>query len=101
MKLLLPLSSELVIIFILSAVILLVYIWQRKKTKKINDVRKRKTPKVILKGGHTNQVKTEESKAEQKIDYPKFSSQKTGLTWGGGNVHGANAKRGEKKRFLR
>ena len=26
---------------------------------------------------------------------------KSGLTWGGGNIHGANAKRGTKKSFLK
>ena len=30
-----------------------------------------------------------------------FRKRKTGLTWGGGNIHGANVKRGERKSFLK
>jgi hypothetical protein len=34
-------------------------------------------------------------------DYPSFRKQKSGLTWGGGNIHGSSAKRGSKRGFLR
>ena len=33
-------------------------------------------------------------------DYPSFRKQKSGLTWGGGNIHGSGAKRGSKRGFL-
>ena len=32
--------------------------------------------------------------------YPTFSQRKSGLEWGGGNIHGSSAKRGSKKKFL-
>lgn len=33
-------------------------------------------------------------------NYPSFSKRKSGLTWGGGNIHGSSATRGSKKGFL-
>lgn len=33
--------------------------------------------------------------------YPTFSQRKSGLEWGGGNIHGSSAKRGSKRGFLR
>jgi len=39
-------------------------------------------------------------KNKHASNYPSFRKQKSGLTWGGGNIHGSNAKRGSKKRFL-
>jgi hypothetical protein len=32
--------------------------------------------------------------------YPSFGERKSGLHWGGGNIHASTAKRGSKKRFL-
>lgn len=46
-------------------------------------------------------VKNKKKKTEQQPDYPSFRSQKSGLTWSGGNVHGARAKRGSKKGFIK
>jgi len=40
------------------------------------------------------------SKNKQTPDYPAFRKQKSGLTWGGGNIHGSSAKRGSKRGFL-
>lgn len=51
------------------------------------------------KKGKKNKIETEYNK-DNKVNYPSFRQQKSGLTWGGGNVHGSNAKRGYKKRFL-
>ena len=36
-----------------------------------------------------------------KVNYPSFRKQKSGLTWGGGNIHGSSAKRGAKRGFLK
>ena len=33
--------------------------------------------------------------------YPSFSQRKSGLKWGGGNIHGSIGKRGSKKKFLK
>lgn len=38
---------------------------------------------------------------KQNPDYPSFRKQKSGLTWGGGNIHGSTAKRGTKREFLK
>lgn len=39
-------------------------------------------------------------KSEWGIARSPFRDQKSGLTWGGGNVKGANAKRGKRRGFL-
>ena len=39
-------------------------------------------------------------KKEKSSYTTTFPAHNTGMTWGGGNVHGANAKRGGKRRFL-
>jgi len=33
-------------------------------------------------------------------DYPSFGERKSGLKWGGGNIHASTAKRGSKRGFL-
>lgn len=45
-------------------------------------------------------TKESESKKEKPLEYPSFRKQQSGLTWGGGNIHGSVGKRGSKKRFL-
>jgi len=42
----------------------------------------------------------EKVSAKSTPNYPSFGSRKSGLTWGGGNIHASTAKRGSKKRFL-
>jgi hypothetical protein len=38
---------------------------------------------------------------EQKSDEPiRYKNRKSGLRWGGGNVHASNAERGSRKKFL-
>lgn len=47
-------------------------------------------------------IEEKTSKDKKKtINYPSFRNQKRGLTWGGGNIHAANAKRGSKRGFLK
>lgn len=41
------------------------------------------------------------TKNNHSPDYPSFRKQKSGLTWGGGNIHGSSAKRGSKRGFLK
>lgn len=41
------------------------------------------------------------TKKSKNLNYPSFRKQKSGLTWGGGNIHASSAKRGSKKGFLR
>ncbi|MGI9530741.1 hypothetical protein [Lutimonas sp.] len=44
-----------------------------------------------------------EALRDKKTDtpYPTFRNKKSGLTWGGGNIHGSTAKRGAKKGFMK
>ncbi len=68
---------------------------ERRKINKIINSYKGKNKdqsKVNMTRGHTTSGGIDE--------YP-FHSQKSGLTWGGGNIHGANAFRGIKKKFLK
>ena len=45
-------------------------------------------------------LKEKEVKKVETPKYPSFRKQKSGLTWGGGNVHASGAKRGSKRGFL-
>ncbi|MBE0650026.1 MAG: hypothetical protein IH595_04205 [Bacteroidales bacterium] len=40
------------------------------------------------------------TKPEWEMNKSPFRNRKSGLTWGGGNVHGSNASRGERKGFM-
>lgn len=44
---------------------------------------------------------SKQTKKKPIKDYPSFSQRKSGLEWGGGNIHGSSAKRGSKRGFLR
>jgi len=65
----------------------------------------KKIDKIIdsYKGNDKRDIQDEKSesktKGSGKNDLP-FRERKSGLTWGGGNIHGANAARGTRKRFL-
>ena len=65
----------------------------RYKKKKASILKKYK--------GKSRTSNLEETEIKHNPDYPSFRKQKTGLTWGGGNIHGSSAKRGSKRGFLR
>jgi len=65
------------------------YLRKKKIASQLNKYPKKKNPSKITR------TKTKTSKT-----FPTFHEQKSGLTWGGGNMHGSIAKRGTKKRFL-
>ncbi|MDN3643871.1 hypothetical protein QWY87_14225 [Lutimonas halocynthiae] len=44
---------------------------------------------------------SKQTKKNSVESYPTFSQRKSGLKWGGGNIHGSTAKRGSKRGFLR
>ena len=44
---------------------------------------------------------SKENDKTKDVDYPSFRSQKQGLKWGGGNIHGSTATRGSKRSFLK
>ena len=67
----------------------------------------RKIDKIIgsYKGSQTNK-KTKYSKGDTKtkgwgMNNSPFRDRKSGLTWGGGNIKGANATRGTRKSFFK
>ena len=49
----------------------------------------------------TQNLTSEEKDKKKEVDYPSFRSQKQGLKWGGGNIHGSTAARGSKRGFLK
>ena len=54
------------------------------------------------KGKKTIHIEKNDSKYKRKgMNIPQFKERKSGLTWGGGNIHGANASRGTRKSFLK
>lgn len=53
-------------------------------------------------GKKTIHIEKKDSKHKRKgMNIPQFKERKSGLTWGGGNIHGANASRGTRKSFLK
>jgi len=92
-------SNSNLYLFIGTGIILLVtwplYLIERFRYKK-------KKASILKKyqGEHlTKNVK--DLKKKDNPDYPSFRKQKRGLSWGGGNIHGSNAKRGSKRGFLK
>jgi hypothetical protein len=65
------------------------YRYRKQKEKIIRSFQDKKTNR-----------KGKEPKETEPHDYPSFRKQKSGLTWGGGNIHGSGAKRGSKRGFL-
>ncbi len=51
-----------------------------------------------------NTIQKEKGDSKNKgwgMNNSPFRERKSGLTWGGGNIHGANASRGNRKSFLK
>ena len=67
-------------------------------TKRKQD--QRRFEEILSKYKSEKKTKKVPSKKSKSGAYPSFSQKKSGLTWGGGNVHGSNAQRGSKKGFL-
>ena len=61
-----------------------------------------KTKREILKEFKNNEKHdhSPETKKNKKLNYPSFRKQKSGLTWGGGNIHASSAKREAPKKAL-
>lgn len=72
----------------------------------IDKVRYNQKVKSILRGNQSHESQKKHQDAMTSKDkgknpsYPSFREQKQGLKWGGGNIHGAAAERGSRKRFL-
>lgn len=97
-----PLENN-VFLYIGSGLIFLVFIpllWResRMEEKRINKIIESYKEKEKV------EVDKEQGKATSKgwsMNNSPFRSRRSGLSWGGGNLHAANAKRGERKSFLR
>lgn len=56
------------------------------------------------KGQDNNTIQKEKGDSKNKgwgMNNSPFRERKSGVTWGGGNIHGANASRGKRKSFLK
>lgn len=56
------------------------------------------------KGQDNNTFQKEKGDSKNKgwgMNNSPFRERKSGLTWGGGNIHGVNASRGKRKSFLK
>lgn len=56
------------------------------------------------KGQDNNTIQKENGDSKNKgwgMNNSPFRERKSGLTWGGGNIHGVNASRGKRKSFLK
>lgn len=65
------------------------YRYNKHKKSIINAYKKEKKTQIEI-----------ENNKKSTVNYPSFRKQKSGLTWGGGSVHGSTAKRGSKRGFL-
>ena len=80
----------------ISLVVIFFYAYQGKTNKTHSKTVPKKSKETDTK---KESISTDKKKND--VEYPSFQKQKSGLTWGGGNIHGANAKRGERKGFLK
>lgn len=89
-------------LFLYSAIVLLVFVCipsyfiskyrhERKLEDPLNPLEEEQESKMQENGGE---------KSSWEINKSPFRQRKSGLTWGGGNVHASNAKRGERRGFL-
>lgn len=67
------------------------------RSRKMKKDRNRQTLDKRFRPGHISK----EAKKKSIEGYPTFSQRKSGLEWGGGNIHGSSAKRGSKRGFLK
>lgn len=92
-------------IYILSGLLLmgliysiLTFIQNYQRNKKIKKIIESPKKKVI---STSDKNKTPSKRTSSGLTNMSFRERKSGLTWGGGNIHGALAKRGNKKSFLK
>lgn len=89
-------------LFLLSGIVLLVlicipsyfisrYRHERKLEEPLNPLEEEQ---------ELSSTKKNSGKSSWGINKSPFRDRKSGLTWGGGNVHAANAKRGKRRGFL-
>lgn len=90
-NLLLPLGIGILLLVTLP-IILIQFRDRSKKMKPQTDQRQIHKKKITSTGQNTNE--------KNAALYPSFGKRRSGLTWGGGNIHGSTAKRGSKRRFL-
>ncbi|MPM17004.1 hypothetical protein SDC9_63386 [bioreactor metagenome] len=92
-------------LFLILGLILLVFVYlplviidkylHNKKIDRIID---------SYKGQDNNTFQKEKGDSKNKgwgMNNSPFRERKSGLTWGGGNIHGVNASRGKRKSFLK
>ena len=76
----------------------MVIFFHRRQNQKIDRIIKSYKGKSATKQGNK---KNGETKAKGwSMNNSPFRERRSGLTWGGGNVHAANAKRGSRRKFL-
>jgi ABC-type transport system involved in multi-copper enzyme maturation permease subunit len=66
------------------------------------DASKKRKPQPNQHQIHKQKIKSTVKNTNDKNapHYPSFGKRRSGLTWGGGNIHASTAKRGSKRRFL-
>ncbi|MFW5820147.1 MAG: hypothetical protein ACOCWA_02570 [Bacteroidota bacterium] len=72
--------------------------YNRKQDQKIAEIIKSHKEKTSSKPGSKKDAKTK-AKGWNMNNSP-FRERRSGLNWGGGNIHAANAKRGSRRKFL-
>ncbi len=71
-----------------------------------NYLHKKKIDRIInsYKGKDNNTIQNKKGDSKNKgwgMNNSPFRERKSGVTWGGGNIHGAIASRGKRKSFLK
>lgn len=93
-------NSLLISMAIIIGVLILLFLFERYVyNKKINKIIKSYKDSKKKEG-----IKPKEKKPTTKgwgMNDSPFRERKSGLTWGGGNIKGASAKRGKRKTFLK
>ena len=90
-------------LFLIGMALPLYLVNRHRYNRKVRDIMeeyKRKGPGP--KDFKSKEVSEKEVSGKEKLrEYPSFRDQKQGMKWTGGSVHGASAKRGAKRSFLK
>jgi len=92
-------------IYLYAGLALILLVWfplmlvdRRRYNKKIDQIIKSYADKP--EAGHIKSTGKSDTKGWSMNDSP-YRERKSGLRWGGGNIKGANASRGQRKSFLK
>lgn len=84
------------VVAMILLVVILVFDFRSRKNLQHN------TTKKIDSTDDTKDLDVEDKKSDEPVVFKsEYRERKSGLNWGGGNVHAANASRGSRRKFMK